>query len=72
MTTTTDSAATGCGGRQRSRPRGSGSIAAQIKEQRRGYAHAVLRALARAYQGRAAAAVLHLEILPVPSPTYPR
>ena len=44
MTTTTVSAATGCGSRQRSRPRGSGSIAGQIKDQRRGYAPAVLRA----------------------------
>ena len=57
MTTTTVSAATGCGGRQRSRPRGSGSIAGQIKDQRRGYARAVLRALARAYQGRPTAQV---------------
>ena len=57
MTTTTVSAATGCGSRQRSRPRGSGSIAGQIKDQRRGYARAVLRALARAYQGRPTAQV---------------
>ena len=42
MTTTTVSAATGCGGLQRSRPRGSGSIADQIKDQRRAYARAVL------------------------------
>ncbi|HZM66588.1 MAG TPA: hypothetical protein VFC16_09850 [Nakamurella sp.] len=57
MTTTTVSAPTGCGGLQRSRPRGSGSIADQIKDQRRGYARAVLRALARTYQGRPTAQV---------------
>jgi len=57
MTTSTVNAATGCGGRQRSRPRGSGSIAGQIKDQCRGYARAVLRALARAYQGRPTAQV---------------
>ncbi len=57
MTTTTVSAATGCGRRQRSRPRGSVSIAGQIKDQRRGYARAVLRALARAHQGRPTAQV---------------
>jgi len=37
--------------------RGSGNIAGQIKDQRRGYARAVLRALARAYQGRPTAQV---------------
>ena len=52
MGTTIVSAATECGTRQRSRPRGSGNVAGQIKDQRRGYARAVLRALARAYQGR--------------------
>jgi hypothetical protein len=52
MRTTSVSTATGCGVGQRSRPRGSGSIAGQIKEQRRGYARAVLRAVARGYQGR--------------------
>ena len=57
MTTTTVSAATGCGRRQRSRPRESVSIAGQIKDQRRGYARAVLRALARAHQGRPTAQV---------------
>jgi hypothetical protein len=57
MTTTTMSTATGWAGRQRSRPRGSGSIAGQIKEQRRGYARTVLRALARAYQGRPTAQI---------------
>ena len=57
MTTRTMNAATGCGSRQWSGPRGSGSIADQIKEQRRGYARAVLRALARAYQGRPTAQV---------------
>ena len=57
MTTTTVNAAPGYGGQQRSRPRGSGNIAGQIKDQRRGYARAVLRALARAYQGRPTAQV---------------
>ena len=55
--TTAVSAATGCGSRQQSRPRGSASIAGQIKDQRRGYARAVLRALARAHQGRPTAQV---------------
>ena len=57
MMTTTVKAVTGCGSRQRSRPRGSVSIAGQIKDQRRGYARAVLRALARAHQGRPTAQV---------------
>ncbi len=57
MGTTMVSAATGCGGRQRSRPRGSGGVAGQIRDQRRGYARAVLRALARAYRGRPTAQV---------------
>ena len=57
MMTTNVNAATGCAGRQRSRPHGSGSIAGQIKDQRRGYARAVLRALARTYQGRPTAQV---------------
>jgi hypothetical protein len=57
MGTTIVSAATGRGARQRSRPRGSGGVAGQIKDQRRGYARAVLRALARAYQGRPTAQV---------------
>lgn len=56
MTTTTVGAVTGFGGRRRSRPRGSG-IAGQIKDQRRGYARAVLRALARAYRGRPTAQI---------------
>jgi hypothetical protein len=57
MRKTNSAAATGYAVAQRSRPRGSGSVAGQIKDQRRGYARAVLRALARAYQGRPTAQV---------------
>lgn len=57
MRTTTVSTATRCGTGQRSRRRGSADVAGRIKEQRRGYARAVLRALARSYQGRPTAQV---------------
>ncbi len=49
--------ATGARNRRRAGRRGSVGVARQVQQQRRGYAAAVLRALARAHRGRPTAQV---------------